>query len=358
VKRHVSAVVAAVALGLIGAACSSDNSATTGSTQLGKSDAATVNGGAIRRSDFDADMQDYVHNALFVQSGAVGDSAASGTVSADFSIKTLQADVLFELIRQDVVTRKLTLRPLDDAYVRAQTVARFDASGSPDIFNAFPKRFQDRALSQTANLLALQDALGGGPVSATTVEATYDANPRQFGQICASQIVLETQDDANRVMAELQQGADFAATATKESEDQTTGAAGGRVSNPDGSCPTAAQLDIDFATAALAAPPGTPTGPFQTKLGWHIILVDQVKVLPFEQVESAAAAAAEQGVATKAAGPLTEVLKKGLGGAIEIDPAYGVWDPLNQQILPPGFTPETRPTTPPSSTTVPVTITT
>jgi len=340
VKRLVSALAAAVALGLVGAACSSGGSSSTSSSSTPE-DAAVVNGVGIKRSDFDADIADYVHNKLFVATGQVGDNVdTTGTASVDFVRKTLQADILFELVRQEVARRKLTVRSTDDAYVRAQTIARFDQSGSPDIFNAFPMRFQTRALLQTANLLTLQDALGGGPVDAAAVRAAYDADPRQFGQICVRHILSLTQDDAKNVLAELQQGADFAATATKETEDQSTAGTGGAIRNPDGSCPTAAQLDPDFAQAALAATPGQPTGPVQTKLGWHILLVDDVKVLPFEKVQSAAALAAEKKVSDTAAPLLTQFLQSGVAGSIHVNPKYGVWDPAGHQVLPPGFRPE------------------
>jgi parvulin-like peptidyl-prolyl isomerase len=357
VKSRLGAVAAAVVVLVLAAACSSsDNSATTTPTTTaaaGEDNAATVNGVGIKRADFDADLQDYVHNSLFVATGEVGDEAAtSGTASVDFVRKTLQADILFELVRQEVDRRHLMLRPLNDAVVRTQTIARFDESGSPDIFDAFSKRFQDRALSQTANLVALQDALGGGPVDAAKVRATYDADPQRFGRICVRQIQLLSEDDAKRVMTDLEKGADFTTTLTKETEDRTSEPYGGRILNPDGSCPTAVQLDADFATAALAATPGRPTGPVKTKMGWHIILVDEVKVLPFEQVESIVAAKAEEDVATKAGPQINQLLQTGVTGAIHVDAKYGVWDPVNHQVLPPGFRP-----TPAPPTTVPVTTT-
>jgi parvulin-like peptidyl-prolyl isomerase len=351
-KILVSAVAAVVAVGLVGGACSSGRPGSA-SSSTPEDDAAVVNGVGIKRSDFEADMQDYVHNKLFVDTGQAGDQAAtSGTPSVDFVRKTLQADILFEVVRQEVAKRKLTLRSTDDAYVRAQTIGRFDQSGSPDIFNAFPMRFQTRALVQTATLLTLQDALGGGPVNAAAVRAAYDADPRQFGQICVRHILLLTEDDAKRVLAELQQGADFATTVGQETEDQSSEPYGGKITNPDGSCPTASQLDPDFAKAALAATPGQPTGPVHTKIGWHVILVDAVNTLPFEKVESSAAAAAEQTVAAQAAPLLNQLLQSGVGGTIHVDAKYGVWDPTNHQILPPGFKPETRPsaTTTPSTT--------
>ena len=337
-KRLISAVAAVVALGLVGGACRSGGGGSAASSSPPEDDAAVVNGVGIKRADFEADMHDYAANKLFVATGQAGDNVTdTGTPSTDFVIKTLQADILFELVRQEVAHRSLTVRSTDDGYVRAQTIARFDQSGSPDIFNAFPVRFQTRALLQTANLLTLQDALGGGPVDGAAVHAVYDADPRQFGQICVRHILLLTEDDAKNVLTELQQGADFSATATKDTEDQSTAGTGGAIRNPDGSCPTSGQLDPDFAKAALAATPGQPTGPVQTKIGWHVILVDDVKVLPFEQVQSAAAAAAEQKVADAAAPQLNQFLQKSAGSSIHVDPEYGVWDAANHQVLPPGF---------------------
>ena len=78
----------------------------------------------------------------------------------------------------------------------------------------------------------------------------------------------------------------------------------------------------------------------QTKLGWHILLVDDVKVLPFEKVQSAAALAAEKKVSDTAAPLLTQFLQSGVAGSIHVNPKYGVWDPAGHQVLPPGFRPE------------------
>ena len=142
------------------------------------------------------------------------------------------------------------MRPADDPAVRAQTLARFDQTGSPDIFNAFPKRFQDRALAQTAAVVTLEDALGGGPIDDAKARATYDADPRRFGQMCVRHVLLATEDDAKRVLAELQQGADFVETVDKETKDTSSEALGGKILNADGSCPRTTQLDADFAKAA------------------------------------------------------------------------------------------------------------
>jgi parvulin-like peptidyl-prolyl isomerase len=337
VKGLVVAGVGVVAAALLSAACSNDRTASTTATASATHAAATVNGVALAKSDFDADMKDYAANADFLATGQAGDDPHG--VSADFVRKTLQADILFEMVRQEVVKRGLTPPPDDDPAVRAQTIGRFDQSGSSAIFDAFPKRFQDRALQQSAALVALQNALGGGPVDAAKVRAAYDADPRRFGQICARQIQVSDQADAQRIYGELQQGADFATVVTHESEDPAAGSTGGKLLNPDGSCPRAAQLDADFAAGALAAQPGVPTAPIQTKLGWHIIVVDSVTPLPFDQVQDDAAAAARKAVVTAATPEVNKILQTGVRAPISVNPAYGVWDPVGHQVVAPGSAP-------------------
>ncbi len=352
-KGLVSAVAMATVLAVAGAACSSSDSPTaTPTTTLGADDVASVNGVGLKRADFDADMKDYSANSLFMQTGQGGDN--STTVSADFRLKTLQADIIFELVRQEVARRNLPVRPSDDAFVKSQTLARFDQTGSPDIFNGFPKRFQDRALAQTANLVTLQDALGGGPVDAAAAKTTYDANPRRFAQLCVRHVLVDTQADADRVLQELKQGADFATVVSEESQDESSAPLGGKILNSDGSCPLATQFNDDaLAKALLAATPGQVTGPVQTRLGWQVILVDTVTVLPFEQVQASVSVAAEQDVAGKAAPQLNKLLNTDADRAIAVDPNYGVWDHANHQVLPPGFKPAGRHTT--ATTTAPST---
>jgi peptidyl-prolyl cis-trans isomerase C len=334
-------VAAGLAVLAVLSACSSGGSSSpaTGATTTAAvpaDAAATVNGVAIAKSDFAADLRDYATNSLYTATGVAGD-LSNGAVSDSFARSTLQADILFEVVRQEVERRGLTPRPADDPAVRAQTLARFDQTGSPDIFNAFPKRFRDRALAQTAAVVTLEDALGGGPVDDAKAKATYDADPRRFGQMCVRHVLLTTEDDAKRVLAELQQGADFGVIVDKESTDTSSEPYGGKIVNADGSCPLASQLDADFATAALAAAPGQPAGPVQTKLGWHVLVVDSITVLPYDQVHTDVVVTAEKDLAAQAAPAMNQLLQNGVAGTITVAPEYGTWDPTGHQILPPGF---------------------
>jgi parvulin-like peptidyl-prolyl isomerase len=162
-------------------------------------------------------------------------------------------------------------------------------------------------------------------------------------------VLVATEADAQRVLAELQGGADFTQTVDKESTDTSSEATGGKILNADGSCPQASQFDADFAKAALAATPGQIAGPVQTKLGWHVFIVDSLTVVPYEQVKTAVAVAAEKDVADKAAPAMNELLQGGVAGTIAVAPEYGTWDPTSHQILPAGFhASPPRPTSPTS----------
>ena len=79
--------VTVVALAGVVAACSSGGgeksagtTAAPGSTPTPTDAAATVNGVAIAKSDFDADLRDYAANALFTATGVAGD-VSNGTDS-------------------------------------------------------------------------------------------------------------------------------------------------------------------------------------------------------------------------------------------------------------------------------------
>jgi parvulin-like peptidyl-prolyl isomerase len=352
VKKPVLAAVCgalAIALGL--SACGS-----------AAPDAAHVGSNTISRSDFESELNAYANNKKFdaylTANGQPGTGASSGAVSNDFARSTLQTDILFTLVHQAVVSKGLTPLPTTDPSVQSQTISRFDNTGSPDIFNSFPKSFQQRALQQMADLVTLQNALGGGPIDDAKIKAAYDADPRQFATLCASHILLTTEADAQTVLKDLQGGADFGKEAALKSTDQGSVTKSGQLLNDDGSCPNASDFDPDFTKGALAATPGTPTQPVQTQYGWHIILVKSVTVEALDKIQDKVRAKLNRDIQNKAAPEINQLLTDGLNQSISVDPRYGVWDPNQHQILPPGSKPTAATTTVPGATTTPAGATT
>ncbi|MGH9037511.1 MAG: peptidylprolyl isomerase [Acidimicrobiia bacterium] len=84
-------------------------------------------------------------------------------------------------------------------------------------------------------------------------------------------LVVADEAAARAALTRIQGGATFAAVATEVSLDAATKAAGGELGSL-----SAAELAPAFAQAAFAAAPGSPFGPVQTDLGWHLGLVEEV----------------------------------------------------------------------------------
>ena len=148
-----------------------------------------------------------------------------------------------------------------------------------------------------ARQLALSSALAEG------------ADPSITGDPCVRHILLESEEEANEVLVELDGGADFA-TLAQERSVGPTGPNGG-----DLGCAPAANYVEPFAEAVLAAETGQYVGPVQTQFGWHVILVEGVEVNGDLLVQ--------------------EVLTTSLSEAdITVDERLGTWDPISLSIVP------------------------
>lgn len=89
-------------------------------------------------------------------------------------------------------------------------------------------------------------------------------------EVCVRHIQLTSAANANDVLAKLKEGADFAALARERSRDEATAAAGG-----DLGCfaRSSAASRSAFEKAAFAAREGEITGPVESQLGHHVLVV-------------------------------------------------------------------------------------
>ncbi|MDD4914013.1 MAG: peptidylprolyl isomerase [Methylococcales bacterium] len=135
-------------------------------------------------------------------------------------------------------------------------------------------------LSQTA----LQDYLKANPVTDQEIKAEYDSKMANMGsEYKARHILVKTEAEAKKLIAELEKGADFATLAKKHSIDPM-GAEGG-----DLGWFTADRMVAPFSEAVIALENGKFTKqPVQTQFGWHIILREDSRPLtppPLEAVK-------------------------------------------------------------------------
>ena len=101
-------------------------------------------------------------------------------------------------------------------------------------------------------------------------------------EVRARHILVETEEEARAIIAQLRAGADFAALAKEKSKDPG-GAEGG-----DLGFFTKSQMVPEFANAAFAMQPGQiSTDPVKSQFGWHVIKLEErrPRAIPsFEQV--------------------------------------------------------------------------
>lgn len=142
-----------------------------------------------------------------------------------------------------------------------------------------------RMVRETERIQQAVDAIEAEiEVSPSEVQEFYDANQEQFQQpeqVCARHILVETVEEAEQALADLEGGADFAALAAERSIDP--GGAGGG----DLGCFGRGRMVPTFEEAAFAAEVGEPMGPVESQFGQHVILVydrNEASVADLEEV--------------------------------------------------------------------------
>src|ERR1700759_671439 len=145
-----------------------------------------------------------------------------------------------------------------------------------------------RRLAFARNRLLMDQLLANEGKAATTDEAmkkVYDDAAKQIPpeqEVRARHILVETEDEAKAIKAELDKGADFAELAKKKSKDP------GASDGGDLGFFTKDQMVPEFSTVAFALEPGKISDPVKSQFGWHIIKVEEKrtrKAPDFEQVK-------------------------------------------------------------------------
>jgi peptidyl-prolyl cis-trans isomerase C len=146
-----------------------------------------------------------------------------------------------------------------------------------------------KRLAFARNRLLMDQLLANEGKAATTDEAmkkVYDDAAKQIAseqEVHARHILVETEDEAKAIKAELDKGADFAELAKKKSKDP------GASDGGDLGFFTKDQMVPEFSAVAFALEPGKISDPVKSQFGWHIIKVEEKrdrKPPDFDQVKS------------------------------------------------------------------------
>lgn len=131
---------------------------------------------------------------------------------------------------------------------------------------------QNQRLGYLAGLVL--DDTASAAVTDEAVKAAYDAqySGAQLGkEYNASHILVETEDEAKAIKAEIDAGADFAAVA----QEKSTGPSGGN--GGDLGWFSAGMMVQPFEDAVMKLEPGQVSDPVQTQFGWHIVKLNEVR---------------------------------------------------------------------------------
>ncbi|MBN2432744.1 MAG: peptidyl-prolyl cis-trans isomerase [Acidobacteria bacterium] len=115
----------------------------------------------------------------------------------------------------------------------------------------------------------------------------YEDHPEEFAEqerIKASHILVKTEEEANQVKAELNQGGDWNELAKKYSSERGTRDRGGDLGYFSRN-----RMPAEFESVAFAMNPGEISDPIKTPLGYHIIRLEDKKPAeqsPFDEVKA------------------------------------------------------------------------
>src|SRR5215472_5279690 len=127
---------------------------------------------------------------------------------------------------------------------------------------------------------------GKAATNDTAMKKVYEDASKQISgeqEVHARHILVESEDEAKAVKAELDKGADFAELAKKKSKDP------GASDGGDLGFFTKEQMVPEFSAVAFSLAPGKISDPVKTQFGWHIIKVEEKrnrKPPEFDQVKS------------------------------------------------------------------------
>lgn len=233
----------AILLGFVGlSACDTNPGAGPGSRQIDGATAALINGEPIYLSDVELEA---------TAQGKIEPSDSFGPNHPDYQI------VLDQLIDQRLLAQEAVRRGLDkDGEARR----RLEAG-------------RERLLG---NILV--ESLVADQVTEEAIDEMYEAQVKLQqldDEVRLRHILVETEDEAKAVLAELEGGRSFTEAAFEHSDDIRTRLDGGTfgwVSPNDLSDPFPAIIG-DTKTGALSAP-------FESEQGWHILRIDERRTSP------------------------------------------------------------------------------
>jgi parvulin-like peptidyl-prolyl isomerase len=312
-KRPLALLVAAVAIALVGSACSSTLS---DAATIKYSESGTTHSVSVTRDDLLNEVQKIAANKPFATWLKQNKFEVNKDLSTDTAVSAIWLSQLIhqQAIDQLVKSRDVKVSSTIQAQAAKDVVNIFPTA---DIYPAFDSKFRsvlaDRQARTEALLASYTDS------SEAAGQKYFDAHKTQFA--CASgrdvaHILVPTEAEAQTILDQIRGGASFAELAQAKSTDKTSGAQGGSLG-----CLQAGAFVPVFQTAAEKAPFDTPTPPIHSQFGYHIILVTHA-TSTYEGSRAEVQQALAQAGSASAQKSIDKLLKL---FKVHIDPRFGTW---------------------------------
>lgn len=294
------------------------------------SPAVTVNGSDVSDSEL-RDHLDVLRDHPEFAQGAYGGTVAEGGSTVDNAVvaEVLRIWVLMELIDQEVSARGLEVSQPEEMQFLA---------GLEPVLAQLPDDAQQRFRTWDAQLNALGDALEeeaaarSDEVTDDDVQAFYDQYDAIFDaeEVCARHVLLDTEADAEEVLAELDGGADFGEVAREYSTDPSA-----EFNDGDLGCVERGSYVPGFEEAAWDGPIGEVQGPVESQFGFHVLVVDSRGTVGFEEVAEEIRSFLES-PASRDRQQLVNILVQQLVATadVSVSSRYGTWNSDAQRVDP------------------------
>ena len=236
--------------------------------------AAVVNGEEIALTELDAQV-----DRLVEQSPEMFEGAEGQTRITEFKRQLLQSMIDNLLVRQAAAERGITV---PDEEIDAQIEDLKGGFPSEEEFNTalteanltvedLRQQLRDQLVTQRL----MEQLVNETEVTDEEIAAYYEQNKAEFEEqaaVRASHILFDKDDraTAERVLAEVNEGGDFAALAREHSKDPGSAAQGGDLGWSDPARPYVAE----FQGALEQLEIGQVSGLVETQYGWHVIRLD------------------------------------------------------------------------------------
>lgn len=258
--------------------------------------AATINGKSITVAEVDKQLDQTLKASG--QQSQVFEGPQGKQLKDQFRMQLLDRMIDIEIMTQEANKRGIKVADKDVDAKLKQLMKQLNIKDNKQLDDALKQSglTKDQMKDQLRKGILI-DKLGeqvtkGIKITDKEVEDYYNTHKSEFAtkdQIHAAQILLQKEEDANKVLQQVQNGGDFAALAKQYNPDSTKDT-GGDLSwiNKD-------SLDSVFAEAAWNLQPGQISSqPIKTQFGYHIIKLIDKKLGAQRTFEEAKADAKEK----------------------------------------------------------------